>query len=408
MKNSQNIWLLLLAALFAHLFLIWSGLNSATTPMGDLPFAYWPWLQNMLQSSKWLGINAPWVYPYPALAPMLLSLLVNPNDFQAGWLTVVTIMNLLIVGSLAGWGRRHEDSPIGFAAAWFWLLFLVALGPVSISRIDIFSVAIAIAGVLALVKRKLHVSTVWFSIGAWMKIWPMAFLVATFSSTKQRLRIVASVLASSVAVLAIGLLLGGNQNLFSFLSFQAQRGIQIEAPIASWWLWLHIFGDKNSALYYDQAMMTFQVQGAGVTEVAGLMTYAMFAALGITAYLAWQAQRSGAHFRDIVPIATLTAVLDLIVFNKVGSPQFIGWLAVPVILGLLYKDANWRIPIYAVVAIAALTGVIYPVVYNEILDGSVWATAILLLRNLCLVALLVFANTDLIKRQRSQESSTVG
>ena len=394
-KPFESIWLLLIAALFAHLWLIFTGLRSPSTPMGDILFAYQPWVQFMIDSHKLLGVNVDWVYPYPAMIPMWASALVNPNDFQAGWLTIITTLDLLLVAMIANFGRPSGDSALRFSAAWFWVFFLVVLGPVSISRVDSFSVVVALLGVMALVNRKLNSSTAWFAVGAAIKIWPAALLVSAMSASKYRLRILIAAATTAATVVVIGFLLGANLSLFSFLTNQTERGIQIESPIAGFFLWAGLVGLSDNGLYYDTVMMTFQVSGQGASVVAGLMTIAMAVAIAITAFLAWQAARAGASYRSIMPVAVLTATLDLIVFNKVGSPQFVTWLAVPIILGVLFSAQKWRLPILAVIAIALLTNLVYPVFYQDLLNLNPNALALVSVRNLLYIALLVWANIRL-------------
>lgn len=394
-KPFESIWLLLIAGLFAHLWLIYTGLRAPNTPMGDILFAYQPWVQFMIDSKKLLGINVDWVYPYPAMIPMWASALINPNDFQAGWLTIITILNLLLVAMIANFGRKNADSALRFAAAWFWVFFLVVLGPVSISRVDSFSVVVALLGVMALVNRKLNASTAWFTIGAAIKIWPAALLISAMAASKYRARILIATATTTASVLIVGFLLGANSSLFSFLMNQNDRGLQIESPIAGFFLWSGVAGLSNNEIYYDTVMLTFQVAGDGTSLISGLMTAAMAVALAVTAFLAFRAAKAGASYRAIMPIAVLTATLDLIVFNKVGSPQFVTWLSVPIILGILFAAKNWRLPLFGVIAIALLTNLVYPVFYQELLQMNPAALALVSLRNLLYIALLVWANIQL-------------
>ena len=398
----NNIWVLLAAGLLAHLWLIQIGLHGIGTPMGDVPYAYQPWLLQMINSHKLLGINMDWVYPFPALLPIWTAALINPMDFQTGWFTLVIIVDLVALAALANWGRRNEDTAMRFSAAWYWLCFVIALGPVSISRIDAFSVALALFGVLQLAKRKLNSSTAWFSIGAAMKVWPAAILLAIMSASKYRIRVLVAMLSTGAILLGLGFLLGGNSSMFSFLNDESERGIQIESPIASWWIWAGKFRLANSGIYYDKHMLTFQVAGDGIPLISSLMTYAMLVAIAITCWLTWRAAKSGTRFQQLLPIAALTAVLDLIVFNKVGSPQFVTWLAVPIIIGVLYRTPNWKLPMISVIAIALVTDIVYPVVYDYILNAQTWALAILLLRNLGYIALLIWANRRLAGEKLSQ------
>jgi hypothetical protein len=100
---------------------------------------------------------------------------------------------------------------------------------------------------------------------------------------------------------------------------------------------------------------------------------------------------------EVFAWTSLAAVLDLIVFNKVGSPQYYGWLIVPAILGLIERVPNWTIVIGWLTSILALTGLIYPDIYGHILKSQPWATAILTIRNVGAVALLLFALVRLVE-----------
>lgn len=51
-KPFESIWLLLIAGFFAHLWLIYTGLRGIGTPMGDILYAYQPWVQFMIDSQK--------------------------------------------------------------------------------------------------------------------------------------------------------------------------------------------------------------------------------------------------------------------------------------------------------------------------------------------------------------------
>jgi hypothetical protein len=74
-----------------------------------------------------------------------------------------------------------------------------------------------------------------------------------------------------------------------------------------------------------------------------------------------KARRAGSKPERVIAVAALTATLDLIVFNKVGSPQYQIWLVAPVMLGLAFGLKNWRLPTFGVLALALLTQLVYPI-----------------------------------------------
>jgi hypothetical protein len=142
-------------------------------------------------------------------------------------------------------------------------------------------------------------------------------------------------------------------------------------------------------------MMTFEVFGPAVADVALWATLVQFGALAITAALIFLAHRAKANFGEIVAWGSLTGTLDLIVFNKVGSPQFISWLVIPIMLGVLYKVPNWRLPSMLILGITLLTQLVYPYLYGSLLNLEAQAASALLLRNIGLIVALILANVML-------------
>jgi hypothetical protein len=202
--------------------------------------------------------------------------------------------------------------------------------------------------------------------------------------------------AISASVIAVGLLVGGTK-VFSFIFQQQDRGIQIESVMATPWMWLAKFG--SASIFFDDVVLTNQVSGAFVEELASLSNLILFGALAITVLLAIRAVSSGADRNEVFALAALTGVLDLIVFNKVGSPQFMLWVAVPLVALVYFKVKGARAALVMGAAILFLTQLVYPVFYIGLLGLETMPLALLTLRNVLLVALLVWANLQLSKKR---------
>lgn len=394
---------MLIAALALQLGLIAEGVWGGGFPMGDLPFAYQPWVESILNGGGWLGISSEWVYPFPALLPMFAAYFVSPGNLQTGWLILSVVANTLMLGWLANWERDADSlrTKRGTLTAWFVLAFIFVVGPVSLSRLETVTLLLSLVGMLALDRERFGTATAWFTAGVWIKIWPVAPLLALIAAGQRRLRVFVVATTASIGTLIVGFLLGGNASLFGFLTVQSGRGIQIEAPIAQWWLWQGVAKVQDAGLYYDGSMYTFQVRGIGVEQVATLIGLAQIIALIITGWLAFAAARSGAAWRDVVTVATLTAVLDLIVFNKVGSPQYMMWLVLPAAMGLFFGVPRWRFYVVYTLALGFVTWMIYPVFYGQILALEPAGVALLGVRNLAVVVLLVLANVRLTRMRAS-------
>ena len=413
MRLLKNPVVVLVAFVLAHLALIAYGNSGIGQPMGDIPNAYFPWADFMLKTHIFLGLTQSWVYPYPNLLFVLAPAGIPNLDYQTAWLIMETCIDGLAMALLLFWSVDHTGSAdsaerIRLArvrAGWYWALGLLLLGPVGISRLDSISIAIAVVAVVTWANAKPDLAAVWFAVATWIKVWPFLLVAGLAITAKRRLRVLIYGVATGICFLVVGLLAGDFRSVLGFVFEQSDRGIQIESPWATWWLWQGVAGVKGSGLYYDMGLLTFQVQGPGTVLLASLLGPVMYGAVAITLVLCYLAQRKATNFAQLQPIfawTALTGVLDLIVFNKVGSPQYYGWLFVPVVIGILTQAESvpealkkWRTVGVLVLALVALTGVVYPLAYDSILAAGPIATSILLLRNLLAIGLLVLGNIRL-------------
>jgi hypothetical protein len=88
---------------------------------------------------------------------------------------------------------------------------------------------------------------------------------------------------------------------------------------------------------------------------------------------------------------SLALVMCLIVFNKVGSPQFMTWIIAPVILGLIVDRARFAPVAIVALVMAALTQVFYPFYYNLILELNPLMVVVMTVRNALEIAVLAMA-----------------
>jgi hypothetical protein len=134
-----------------------------------------------------------------------------------------------------------------------------------------------------------------------------------------------------------------------------------------------------------------------------LLAVAAIVALGIVTV------RRGASARAALPPLVLALVTGMIAFQKVGSPQFISWLAVPVVLGLVTHRAgvgpSFRAPAALAFTIAALTHIIYPYLYGYLLGVYPAMLAVLTMRNALLFVLLGWAVIAIVRSSRWSSDS---
>jgi hypothetical protein len=392
----RRMWL---AFALCHLWLITLNLIGPTSALGDVTGIYRTWMQAGMAGHGWTGIDVPWVYPILAAAPMLVSLLGGTAFFGTVWLALITLLDAAAFALLLRAGRGR-----GLAAAGWWLGFLAALGPISLGRIDAVTVPLALAGLLLLATRPALASAL-LTVGAWVKVWPAALLLAALVARRgaARTAVVAASALTTAVVAAGSLALGSGANVLGFVGQQTGRGLQVESSAALYHLWRIALGDDRYRVYDDPRIITFQVAGPGVDAVAAAMTPVMVAAVLVVTALGIRAARRGTAPAALVGPLSLALVAALIVTNKVGSPQYVSWFAVPIVVMLVHdRRARGTVVVARLgLVVAALTQVVYPYGYLLLTDAVPVMVAVITLRDLGELALLGVAVVQLARLRGS-------
>jgi hypothetical protein len=367
--------------------------------MGDVVLVYQPWSASALSGGAIVGITESWVYPQPALLPMLLTQLLawplngvagTTGAYLIGWAVLVTALDAVGFGVLVG----RAGSAARRSAGWFWTAALVLLGPIAMYRIDAITVPLAVIGGCWLVKRPAGAAAI-LALAAWIKIWPGALILAAVTAARTRMRMLLVFLAVTAGIIVLLFLLGADRHLLGFVFEQTGRGLQIESVAATPFMWMAAAG--TASIDYSYEILTFQIGAVGVDVVSVLLTPLMaLAAVGALAYGAVKAAR-GASFPRLFPPLALTLVAVLIVTNKVGSPQFQTWLIAPVILWIVFDRTRAGLPVALVLALSALSCLVYPLTYDGLLRAEPLPVLLLTARNALVIVLLVIAARALVR-----------
>jgi hypothetical protein len=383
-----------LAAVFAltHAVMIYVATGPLRHGSDDVRL-YQEWIQAGLAAGDWPGLRVPWVYPVGALVPMAVpAALAGGASYLASWCAWITAINAAtcaVVMAVAGVRRS-------WTALIWWLVFLTLLGPVAITRLDAASTPLVLLALLFAATRP-RVAACLITIGAWIKVSPGAVILPLFAIAKRRLHdVVAPAAATCLAVIVIMILAGGKVRLlFSFVHAETGRGLQVESVLATPFVLAH--AAAGSQIWeFNAGLNTVETVGAGAAAVARVADWLLIAlAAGVTA-LAYRARAHGAAVLNVAALAMLSA---MIVGNKVGSPQFIAWLAPPIVMGLIAdKDRGLWWPLAALATgISFLTVMIFPMYYGSMLAGEGPLMAVLVLRNGSLLLILVVAAAELIR-----------
>ena len=399
-----------LVAVVQHPFTLWAGfvlvhfwlgmlgLYAPGYPLGDVTIVYKFWVEHGLVSGQWVGLQTSWVYPIVALLPMITAYAFGPALYASTWLSLIMIVDAAAFAVVMAFGRDRRVAHV----AWWWLALLLALGPVALGRIDAVAVAVAVVGMLCLATAP-RLAGVLLAVATWIKVWPAALIAAAFIAVTSRIRVVVAAIVTSAVILLVSIVLGGGgANAFSFITQQTGRGLQIESGLGTFWMWdAFTHRPGASTIYYDTTILTYQLHGQGVETAAAIATPLLALVALLILLLAIVIARRGATAAELLPPLALAITTALILFNKVGSPQFVTWLAVPIVLGLSTaatgRGPSFRFPAALGLVIAGLTQLMYPYLYDQLLNLNFWMLLVLSARNLLYLALLAWAVWSMVR-----------
>jgi len=329
------------------------------------------------------GKISPWVYPVLAQIPIFLAGIAGPDLYLLMWFLIITALNALGLWYLTRGPRKVS----GIAPAWWWLFFTVFMGYLSFARVEGITAPIVLIALLCAAQRPV-VAAVLLSVATWIKVWPAAVLAPMIIASRSRLQMVAAGVGVT-AVVGLGTYLaGGFKHILDFLINQGERGMQLEATFSTPWVWLSVFNIAGSKMADNTAINSTEVYGPGADAAAFLMQPLLIVAAVAGAILLIRALKRGAEREELFLEGALMMTTAFIVFNKVGSPQFIIWLAPVIVAGLTHDWNRWKVPAALLMAIAMTTFVIYPLFYTPLIHAHPVMAAVLTIRNVLLVVLL--------------------
>ncbi|MDO5678290.1 MAG: glycosyltransferase 87 family protein [Propionibacteriaceae bacterium] len=289
------------------------------------------------------------------------------------------------------------------AGSLFWILFTGAQGAIVLHRFDLIPAAlVAVACLYAL--RFPKVAGAAIGLGAAIKLWPallIGALLAPFDRGRARLL---GFIAAGFGLAAASLITSGWTRSASPLTWQSDRGLQIESVPATPLMALRAFTFSERWTIELTPFNAVEVTvGPGVGLMMGVSTVLTAGAVVLTVYLGYRLLRAfrveDHRSHEAMVLAVLAIVLATVVANKTLSPQYIVWLGGPVAALLVIRRSEWLRSHTVVLAVSmlvvgGLTQLVYPwMVYGlmAVPLGSGPETAVLVLRNLALITLTFYA-----------------
>jgi hypothetical protein len=333
-------------------------------------------------------------YPTPVVWILLLPYGAGGGSrvgYFVGFLAFMLLLDAAFTFALyRSAGRRHDQ------AIDFWILFVFLVGPLSYVRFDLLPAVLA-GGALLAARRRPWVAGALTGLGAAVKLWPALLVPSLLAHRPDRRPAGIAFVAVGFGLAGVSLLAGGWSRLFSPLSWQSDRGLQIESV----WAMPLMVARAIRPRGWTVGMSRYQaneISGPGVGSWVQVSNLATLLGLAVLAVLFVRAFRAGGATPVAVGFLIVTTVAVMIVTNKTLSPQYLLWLGGPAAALLLLRGRATpaelpaiRRTAYALVLLALLTHFVYPLLYYGLLGERgelmvVVATVVTTVRNLALLA----------------------
>ena len=341
------------------------------------------------------------LYEYPTPVVWILWLPYGASlGNRVGYLVAFIIFMLALdaLFTYALWrsaGRRHDT------AIDFWLIFVPLIGPLSYLRFDMLPAVLA-GGALLAARHKPWVTGALTGLGAAIKLWPALLIGAFMSYRADRRPAGIAFVVVGFGLALISLIFGGWLRLISPLTWQSDRGLQVE----SIWATPLMLARAVKPDYWTVDMSRYQayeIFGSGVEAWVMISNIATLFGLALIILLTIRAFRYDGSTPVAIGFVIVAIVAIMTITNKTLSPQYLLWLGGPMAALLAFRPQALPGEQPAInrmagqlLILALLTQLVYPLLYDSYLGLQghamiIIATIVTAIRNLALVAFTVEA-----------------
>ena len=339
-------------------------------------------------------------YPTPVVWILWLpygASLGNRVGYLVAFVIFMLALDALFTYALWRSSARRHDTTIDF-----WLIFVPLIGPLSYLRFDMLPAVLA-GGALLTARRKPWVTGALTGLGAAIKLWPALLIGAFMSYRADRKPAGIAFVVVGVGLALISLILGGWSRLISPLTWQSERGLQIESIWATPLMLARAVRPDHWTVDMSQ-YQAYEIFGPGVDAWVLISNIATMLGLALIILLTIRAFRYDGSTAVAIGFVIVAIVAIMTITNKTLSPQYLLWLGGAMAALLAFRphatpDERSAINRMSgqLLILALLTQLVYPLFYDAYLGRQghamiIVATIVTAIRNLALVVFTVEAS----------------
>jgi len=336
----------------------------------------------------------PLEYPPLSLVVFLLPVLLPGGglgfyEYRTAFEVVMALCAMalvpVVVATVVRLGGRRTDILV---AVGLLAVAPLLLGPLWISRYDLWPALLTAAATLAILAGRFRIAFAVLALAVLAKVYP-AVLIPIFVAYAWR----AAGRREAIIATATGTVMG-LAGLMPFVLIDAPGALDPFARAIARPLQIETLGASVLAALHDwlglaiprvsYTFNSYNVEGAAASTAATLQTIALVALL----VAIWFAAARGPADPWRLVVACAAAICVDVALGKVLSPQYVIWLIAPIVILVAIDGAR---PLAALAAILVLTQLYYPVLYQRYVqrfDPS--ATIAVLERNVALILLAIY------------------
>ncbi|MFF3873182.1 glycosyltransferase 87 family protein [Streptomyces sp. NPDC001978] len=353
---------------------------------------YFHWY-SVLSHGSFPAHDTLWQYPPGAGAVLLAPALLPGLTYFQAFVALTLAADALIAVALARAGTRPGRSLLGAA---LWTGGLPLLLHIPLARYDVEVTALAVVSLLTL-SRSTRACGAFAALGALVKVWPALVLLGT---PRGRLTRSSWTWAAVTGAACFALFAALFNNPLAFLRQQGNRGVQIESLGGTALSLARHAGWPGRVRYRYGAMEFTGPYVSAVAHASLALTVVAFALL-----LLWRVRAR--RWSEATPFdAALCAVLLFTVTSRVISPQYMVWLLGLAAVCLTSRHTTQRPVAVLVLAATAVSAVVYPTMYAEVVRCTWPGSLLMLLRNGLLASAAVLSYTRLRRSTRPTPAQT--
>ena len=348
-----------------------------------------------------------WEYPPLALVVMFIPRLFasTPYGYQISYDILMMLFAFLESYLVYLMAKRYSDNVVMILIVNLVLMTMMIIDGSILERFDIVPAVICLAAILFYCDNKYTWAFVLVGIGTLVKIYPallfLAFIIPFIAKKdwNQTVKMTSATVAVGLAIMAVFYLICSNE-LFNFITYHTDRGLQIESFAASFINILGAMGltEISSAITYGSCNIFGSVPEAVSPFVMPILVVMVL----LTCYIQFISCKRG---KEQVVLFSMLYIAVFMVFNKVFSGQYMMWFVPMIALYFISKgwnDRSWTI-FGLIISVTLMTMVIMSFPLYRMETGPM---VLIFIRNLTFLVFLGFIiHDEFVEKDHSDDSS---